>query len=223
MGEPITHSSTEDLHGYAVGDLSGDAKLRVAEHLANCAICQAELEMVKSFCSVPADTNLGATSTVLQDAFDNRIGIPPKSTVSRPRVAIRWRRPVGYSLIAASLALLIVGGFALNPRDLAPVPGSEFRHGGTDAVVVEISDQVNHWLVRWVMPDGWSTDGGDRVVVFILDSAGQVICEQRTESGMVKIVRSELPPTATKPLFVRVTVRGANGSTVQSGLQLFVQ
>jgi anti-sigma-K factor RskA len=142
------------LDDYVTGELTEDARGPVAEHVATCAICAAEVESLKEILARAAD---------LPKSID-----PPAGAWSNIRAAIErdkeavathpaksesfWRRPYVLAAAAALVAVLSSGGTALylDSRNTdsasARVIANDAATGATPATFVAFTIEENTYL-----------------------------------------------------------------------------
>jgi anti-sigma-K factor RskA len=144
------------LDDYVTGELAEDARGPVAEHIAGCAICAAEVESLKRILARGAD---------LPKSID-----PPAESWSNIRAAIErdnnavaireldaarpfWRQPYALAAAALLVAMLSSGGTALYmssrnaDREMASrAVASDANNGATPASLAAFTIEENNYL-----------------------------------------------------------------------------
>ena len=138
------------LDDYVTGDLADDARAPVAEHLAGCELCRAELEDLRLIAAKAAE-------------LPRSIEPPPaawrsiRASIEREKVAVRdsderrvswWQRP---SVLAAAIALAAVmssagTAFYMNTRDNSPAREVAAVSAATPATLAAFTVEENNYL-----------------------------------------------------------------------------
>jgi hypothetical protein len=104
------------LDDYVTGELTEDARAPVADHIAACAICSAEVESLNRICARAAD--LPKSIEPPAEAWSNIRAVieRDKEAVTAHRAsstAVFWRRPYALAAAAALLVVLSSGATAI--------------------------------------------------------------------------------------------------------------
>ena len=140
------------LDDYVTGELTEDARGPVADHIGACAICDAEVESLKTILARAAD--LPRSVDPPPEAWLNI-----RAAIERDKGAIAvnrgtserfWRRPYVLAAAVVLAAVLSSGGTALylNSRsaDSSRVTASNTGSGGTPATFVAFTLEENTYL-----------------------------------------------------------------------------
>jgi hypothetical protein len=137
------------LDDYVMGDLDDAARAPVAEHIAACEICHAEVYSLESIRARAHD--LPTEIDPPTDAWSNI-----RSAIERDVAAIdvtgktsraRWQRPLGIAAALLVVAALSSGGTYLYLRDRgAHAPASSLAQEGTPATLAAFTLQENDFL-----------------------------------------------------------------------------
>ena len=219
-GSSRSHLAPELLLRHAQEELSeGVQSQRVQEHLAECGICQAELEQVRRFARQPVGMSLGETSRRLQEAFAHRLGASENPGAERSRKvgpSPRSRRRRSWSaaaLVAASVALVALGITRFQEEDDLTGLGTGLRTGTMEQafpVQVEISPSGIH-RVSWATPE---VEG--ETLVRLYDVQGRLLLAQQVAGTSFVFTTeqlAELQPSG--PVFVKVEVP-SDGRRIES-------
>ncbi|MDP9204312.1 MAG: zf-HC2 domain-containing protein [Gemmatimonadota bacterium] len=143
------------LDDYVTGELTEDARAPVAEHIAVCAICTAEVESLNRILAraadlpnsidPPAEAWLNIRASIERD----KAAIKPRRTTSSPDF---WLRPYTLAAAAVLLVVLSAGGTAMymssrtsdtsSSRSVASNPGN----GATPASFAAFAIEENNYL-----------------------------------------------------------------------------
>lgn len=140
------------LDDYVTGELTEDARGPVADHIAACEICSAEVESLKGILARAAD--LPRSIEPPAEAWLNI-----RSVIERDKEAVAadhgtsenfWRRPYALAAAVVLAAVLSSGGTALylNSRgtDSSPVIATNTGNGSTPATFVAFTIEENNYL-----------------------------------------------------------------------------
>ncbi|HMH85244.1 MAG TPA: hypothetical protein VK529_04810 [Gemmatimonadaceae bacterium] len=139
------------LDDYVTGELTEDARGPVADHIAACAICDAEVESLKAILARAAD--LPRSVDPPPEAWLNI-----RAAIERDKEAVAanrgtsekfWRRPYMLAAAVVLAAVLSSGGTALylNSRaDSSRVTASNTGSGATPATFVAFTIEENTYL-----------------------------------------------------------------------------
>jgi anti-sigma-K factor RskA len=140
------------LDDYVTGELTEDARGPVADHIAACAICDAEVESLKAILARAAD--LPRSVDAPPEAWLNI-----RAAIERDKEAVAvnrgtserfWRRPYVLAAAVVLAAVLSSGGTALylNSRsaDSSRVTASNTGSGATPATFVAFTIEENTYL-----------------------------------------------------------------------------
>lgn len=140
------------LDDYVTGELTEDARGPVADHIGACAICDAEVESLKTILARAAD--LPRSVDPPPEAWLNI-----RAAIERDKEAVAvnrgtserfWRRPYVLAAAVVLAAVLSSGGTALylNSRsaDSSRVTASNTGSGGTPATFVAFTIEENTYL-----------------------------------------------------------------------------
>jgi anti-sigma-K factor RskA len=140
------------LDDYVTGELTEDARGPVADHIAACAICDAEVESLKAILARAAD--LPRSVDPPPEAWLNI-----RAAIERDKEAVAvnrgtserfWRRPYVLAAAVVLAAVLSSSGTALylNSRsaDSSRVTASNTRSGATPATFVAFTIEENTYL-----------------------------------------------------------------------------
>jgi anti-sigma-K factor RskA len=140
------------LDDYVTGELTEDARGPVADHIATCEICSAEVESLKGILARVAD--LPRSIEPPAEAWLNI-----RSAIERDKEAIAadhrtsensWRRPYALAAAVVLAAVLSSGGTALylNSRGMgsSPVIATNTGNGSTPATFVAFTIEENNYL-----------------------------------------------------------------------------
>ena len=140
------------LDDYVTGELTEEARRPVADHLAACEICSAEVESLKGILARAAD---------LPRSIDPPAGAWPniRAAIERDKEAVTadhrtsenfWRRPYVLAAAVVLAAVLSSGGTALylNSRGTgsSPVTATNTGNGTTPATFVAFTIEENNYL-----------------------------------------------------------------------------
>jgi anti-sigma factor RsiW len=150
----MTHDVIRHLLGdYVTGELPEDARAPVADHIAACAICAAEVESLNTILARAAD--LPKSIDPPAEAWSNiRAAIErDKKAVATHRVrstAGFWRRPYVLAAAAVVLMLLSSGGTAIYMRgrgnDSDSSRSASMNPGATPASLAAFTIEENNYL-----------------------------------------------------------------------------
>lgn len=143
------------LDDYITGELPEDARAPVADHIAACAICAAEVESLNGILARAAD--LPKSIDPPAEAWSNiRAAIErDKDAVNAQRARVTggfWRRPYALAAAAVLLVILSSGGTALYMRtrgiDQDPSRSASMNPGGaaTQASLAAFTIEENNYL-----------------------------------------------------------------------------
>jgi len=148
----MTHEVIKHLlDDYVTGELTEDARGPVADHIAACAICDAEVESLKAILARAAD--LPRSVDPPPEAWLNI-----RAAIERDKEAVAanrgtsekfWRRPYMLAAAVVLAAVLSSGGTALylNSRaDSSRVTASNTGSGATPATFVAFTIEENTYL-----------------------------------------------------------------------------
>jgi anti-sigma-K factor RskA len=140
------------LDDYVTGELTEDARGPVADHIATCEICSAEVESLKGILARVAD--LPRSIEPPAEAWLNI-----RSAIERDKEAVAadhrtsenfWRRPYALAAAVVLAAVLSSGGTALylNSRGTgsSPVIATNTGNGSTPATFVAFTIEENNYL-----------------------------------------------------------------------------
>jgi len=140
------------LDDYVTGELTEDARGPVADHIAACEICSAEVESLKGILARAAD--LPRSIEPPAEAWLNI-----RSAIERDKEAVAadhrtsensWRRPYALAAAVVLAAVLSSGGTALylNSRGTgsSPVIATNTGNGSTPATFVAFTIEENNYL-----------------------------------------------------------------------------
>ena len=140
------------LDDYVTGELTEDARGPVADHIAACEICSAEVESLKGILARAAD--LPRSIEPPAEAWLNI-----RSVIERDKEAVAadhgtsenfWRRPYALAAAVVLAAVLSSGGTALylNSRGTgsSPVIATNTGNGSTPATFVAFTIEENNYL-----------------------------------------------------------------------------
>ncbi|HEX9249070.1 MAG TPA: hypothetical protein VF856_06200 [Gemmatimonadaceae bacterium] len=140
------------LDDYVTGELTEDARGPVADHIAACEICSAEVESLKGILAGAAD--LPRSIDPPAEAW-----LTIRSAIERDKEAVAtdhrtlenfWRRPYALAAAVVLAAVLSSGGTALylNSRGTgsSPVTATNTGNGSTPATFVAFTIEENNYL-----------------------------------------------------------------------------
>jgi anti-sigma-K factor RskA len=140
------------LDDYVAGDLSEDARPPVAEHVAACAICGAEVESLKRILSRAAE--LPTSIDPPPDAWANiRAAIERDQTAvaaadDRKRLPL-WRRPLTLGVAAAIVTAVLsstITTFYLDARHDRSSSTAETRDASASVTLASFTIEENNYL-----------------------------------------------------------------------------
>ena len=108
VSSPLTHEAAfPEMGGLAIGALSSDEERLVRAHVENCAVCSAELELMKSVVGAMPRAPRGGTMTPARSAeIRGRLMERAAEGASRGRSSGNWSRVIA---IAAAVAVIALG------------------------------------------------------------------------------------------------------------------
>jgi anti-sigma-K factor RskA len=139
------------LDDYVTGELSEDARGPVADHIAACEICAAEVESLKKIIARAAD--LPKSIDPPAESWSNI-----RAAIERDKVAVAahdagstsgfWRRPYSLAAAAALVAVLSSAGtvFYMSSHGDGSSSNSAATNGGTPATLVAFTIEENNYL-----------------------------------------------------------------------------
>ena len=143
------------LDDYVTGELTEDARAPVAEHVAVCEICSAEVESLKRLLAratdlpksiePPAEAWSNIRTAILRDENAGR----PRATTSSPRF---WRRPLVVAAAAAAVVAVLsstITALYLNSRSPSSVVSATRSEPGdtaTPATLAAFTIEENNYL-----------------------------------------------------------------------------
>jgi anti-sigma-K factor RskA len=142
------------LDDYVAGDLSDDARAPVADHVAGCEICSAEVESLKRVLARAADlpksidpppeawANIRTAILREENAVASNPGVSPRSS---------WRRPIVLGVAAAALVAVVSSTVtALYLTSRSPAAGAAVGTRGidraTEATLASFTIEENNYL-----------------------------------------------------------------------------
>jgi hypothetical protein len=227
--DPEAHVDVETLIELEERTLDAESRNRVLSHLETCGRCQAELALLWSYNRVPGDARLAdGHSERLEASFRQKLrereelegGRFPAHPRHRGlrlgpiRFPFSGRSLVVGGLAAASLALLVVGGYqTLQSPEMGEL-GQAFRSAGEESghLTLRTEPTADGWNLSWARRGGVAT-----YHVRVLTARGGTLLERDVEDTRLKIERSELTGAAPgELLLVQVEATDAQGSVVRS-------
>jgi anti-sigma-K factor RskA len=140
------------LDDYVTGDLADDAQAPVAEHVAGCEICSAEVESLKRIMSTAAsmpksiDPPDEAWTTIRAaiERDEKALTTPPMES----RRMSAWRTPYAIAAAVVVAAILSSGGTYLFMRDRGPTGSNATMNAGTGtpATLAAFTVEENNYL-----------------------------------------------------------------------------
>jgi hypothetical protein len=137
------------LDDYVMGDLDDAAQAPVAEHVASCEICRAEVESLESIRArardLPAEIDPPSNAwSNIRTAIERDVAAI-RVTGKTPRA--RWQRPLGIAAAFVVVAALSSGGTYLYLRDRGAHPSSSsVGQEATPATLAAFTLQENDFL-----------------------------------------------------------------------------
>ena len=151
----MTHEVVRHLlDDYVSGDLSEDARAPVAEHVAACEICSAEVESLKQIAAraadlpksiePPAESWSNIRTAILRDENAGKARVAPSSMPF-------WRRPLFVAAAAAAVVAVLsstITALYLNSRSPSSVASSIARGSDTTtpATLAAFTIEENNYL-----------------------------------------------------------------------------
>jgi hypothetical protein len=184
-----THLDAETAYGLESGELGADEERRAREHLRGCGLCQAEVQLARSFLEGSAEPVDAEIEGRLRAALPRATAAPKTAPRVSPRPRNRrWPSWFSGGLLAAGLAVIVLGVWQLRPQS-ADLSGGTLRSGdgGGSWNLEVVSTGSAAWWFRWV-----DQPQAEIYTLVIQSTSGRTIWEAQSREAAITIERATL-------------------------------